>query len=1759
MNSDVGGRLRYIIQADIRDFTQTLSTAAKAFDQLAGEMDETGAEMGAGAGKALATGIQEGTETATRSVSKFVNSAITDLSSFSSAALKAAENVFSSLSTLGIGTFTSWSKAGIQDTQFLESTQIQMQGLTHSLEAGNKAMAITTQYYKNNPFSRFDVSSATKNLIQYGATLEELPELLKKMGNVSLSTGAGIDELAMVYQKTVSQGKVGLEDIYMLVNRGVPIWDAFSKACGKSADEVREMTRRGTLDVATFKQAFNYLIDEQAMKENEKTLARQLDRFKGRLSNMKAALAGYTMDMEKGLQIDDKGLYRSYTNLLRKFADTMDTEIGKKLYSALGRLASAVAPYINKLANMLPSILDKFATVIGYIADHSETLIPIIGGVLSMFGKLGGNIPVVGGLIDSLTGPFGRMIKIFGKANAVGDILILTVFGGIIKAFSSGKLTKPIESIIQSVTTIAKKVLPAVKKILEAIASVGEVVTTGVIEALAKVLEVLANVINSMPEPVITGLVGALMGFIALRKTIGPITQFGQALGIAFRLFQHGGTVKSAIGVFKTIFGIGEEAGKAAQVATGTMTSVQQIGQATTQAGQTLTRGQNLMKTIRSGIVNLILLAGAIVALAFALRIAHEAIPDDIGGLAAKLGTLAVVVTAMGGFAYAAGKLDAINWKSIGELTALAAPLVAFALAMKLVDWAIPSDLGSLSAKLGVLAGVIVAMGVLAGIAGIKVIAQSIGFGLLTIVGMAATLVLVALALKKLYDTMPDDFVGMQVRIGSMALVITEIGVLAGAIGALEILTGGIAAGAIAAGLATIIGIAATLALVGVALKDAYNNLPDDFTGFQTRIGVLSAVAGEIAGLAIGLGGLQILSLGTINLGFLTLMEISGALANAARGIREASETMPDDMASAGERIKAGVDFLKQMRETYGSEGGLVGAIKNFFWNENEGTQQFDTFIAISGKLAATAHNLTIITKEMPEKSKLDSAITNIDGAVEFLMKLRETYGQEGGFFANFGSFFHNDKEGTQAFDTVNTIAEKLGKLAESLQKLSDVAVGKLSKVVNGSLFSTLETAMNTLREKFTGEGGIFVSIGSFFHNEDSTAALDKATEIAETLAKLVENLTKIQDVKVSGLTRAINTVIPKLKEVVTKLKDEFAVDKGGLFEIIGSWFSNDEGTQSLDKAKEIAEKLGTLVENLAKIQDLDMAKINTLVSDDEGVNPILKLKAVVSKLKSTFVDDADSVTNKLKEYDVEGLGKAKTVAENIKAISDQLSGVADINLNVPGIETFVANMKTIVNKIVEEFGNDSELTTFPQETAESITNVKTVVTNLNEMSQSLSTLQDVDVNDLDPKISHIKQVIERLLQVFVPDGEGEGSIENLDKFADNDVANSVTQIKTTVDALKQIGELANQLPTIADDVMGENGRFDTIRKFISDVCYAFSLTATEGDYAINTSNLDGIDLSSCKTILTDLAEIANSANAFPKLEENVSTNIGDVLKMISGITPIDNIWDIAASMEGAVEVMKHLKNFSTELNGVIVSDQGTFDTVSKICTVINESIARLVTDLRDRKADFIQIGNDMASGIGTGWDNVNVVKKIEQSIKNIIQTMNFFRASLKEIGANWAKAIISGLSSVNIISSFTNAGYQSGMGFARGVRSTIGYINAAVDSLSAATVNRLRQILQIHSPSRVMYKLGAMTGEGWVEGLRSQYRAAQVAAEEIANAIRTPMNGLQDMNLALANGDGMSGSTWNKNLTVNQNNIINSDLDYGSMMADLKWELYTA
>lgn len=388
----------------------------------------------------------------------------------------------------------------------------------------------------------------------------------------------------------------------------------------------------------------------------------------------------------------------------------------------------------------------------------------------------------------------------------------------------------------------------------------------------------------------------------------------------------------------------------------------------------------------------------------------------------------------------------------------------------------------------------------------------------------------------------------------------------------------------------------------------------------------------------------------------------------------------------------------------------------------------------------------------------------------------------------------------------------------------------------------------------------------------------------------------------------------------------------------------------------------------------------------------------------------------------------------------------------------------------------------------------------------------------------------------------------------------SVARIELAAKAGSAMTEFANAVPNsggLIDEVFGQNN----IDSFgLKAVAYAHSIcnvAKTLSDRSFSQTSVDQIRLiASAGSAMTEFAEsisndggiIAkivgdNSVDEFGKKIYNFCMYMGNAIKTYgdsidylkavrikaSGMEFItlanaidkkttfkkfgDNIEKVCLNLKNGMEVFAD-KDFSSfdenadSLRKLISLFKEINDTDFTDLNNFSKTISTLGTDIVTHFADKFRLSSyEIISAVNTMFDYVYVgfndnIEEIKSSIRDMLYllltvvdeedtenmvftAMNHFKGYLK-----------------NNLGKYTL--YDSGRnvvdGFIAGIKSKYEEIREASQYLGNAVKGSVEGNLDIHSPSRVMARLGEFAVYGFVNGIRNVSSAAYLAAEEMAD-----------------------------------------------------------
>lgn len=691
------------------------------------------------------------------------------------------------------------------------------------------------------------------------------------------------------------------------------------------------------------------------------------------------------------------------------------------------------------------------------------------------------------------------------------------------------------------------------------------------------------------------------------------------------------------------------------------------LSKSLTGASQEMTKGQQAMATMRSGIFNIILLAGAIASMALALKFANDQLPNDLSPLIPKLLLIAGVTTAMGGLAYL-GKTLNINPADFLPIGAAAVAIAAVAGSLWLTNTAIPDNFGPLIPKLVLMGVAVAAVAGLAYIIGNSTqVLTAIGLGLLAIVGISATIAIAAAAMWVANLAIPNDIDKFRDKLIAMGLAIGGFGILAGVVGAL--MATGIGAGILAAGLAAIIGIAGTMVLAALAIAEINNKVPENIDGVKNKIDLISQTLAYIAKSNMG----NIISNTLQNLNIQPLKEIVKAYASIARDLMFIS-VIPIDSKAVADKIiliKETVEYISKTDSD--SPAGLMNQAVNNFIN------MFNT--AFLGKVvsiyADIARNLNLIQNIDLQPAAIVDKVKLIQETIGYISKTGAD--SPAGMIVQTTNNFINSINVQIIGQVVNTYLN----IAQTLNQLQNIELN--TQAIIGKV-TFIQDTINFVTQKGQSWYSALAQAVGAWANEKST---ESASKILNIYSNLGDTLGKIADMNLDEKRAGeVKNKVNILNDIVSTVLS--GSGDGGLFGKIKAFFAGGVDVASVDNAKNIIVKLSELanaINYMPGINDSYKEKIPAVKSVISGIMGINTGFGDIAN-KEWIVGMATSIAYKLGEFanaanTIKTVGDISSTLQNVSgAITQVLNAVS--NSLVSQVDIFFNGGQTLGQKVID-------------------------------------------------------------------------------------------------------------------------------------------------------------------------------------------------------------------------------------------------------------------------------------------------------------------------------------------------------------------------------------------------------------------------------------------------------------------------------------------
>lgn len=255
--------------------------------------------------------------------------------------------------TVGItAPLTALAGIGIRSAMQLETFSASLRVLVGDVDRANHAFDELYAFDGETLFDWRTLSEATRVLAAYGTEAEDLVPTLRQLGEIAAGTQSDLAGLAEIYGRIQLTGRVTMQEINQLAQRGVPIIQELAAQFGVAEAEVAKLVSSGRVGFPQIQQAVESLTSEGGRFFG--MMAAQADTSEGRLSNLRKTFEQVTDIVGQRLLPAFDGIVTRLTGVAQGFLN-LDAGTQQTIVN-IGMLAAAIGPAVLGIGGLLTAI-----------------------------------------------------------------------------------------------------------------------------------------------------------------------------------------------------------------------------------------------------------------------------------------------------------------------------------------------------------------------------------------------------------------------------------------------------------------------------------------------------------------------------------------------------------------------------------------------------------------------------------------------------------------------------------------------------------------------------------------------------------------------------------------------------------------------------------------------------------------------------------------------------------------------------------------------------------------------------------------------------------------------------------------------------------------------------------------------------------------------------------------------------------------------------------------------------------------------------------------------------------------------------------------------------------------------------------------------------------------------------------------------------------------------------------------------------------
>lgn len=285
-------------------------------------------------------------------------------------ALKGIGAAFVSMTAAAGAGIAAVAKMGVEYNAQMQSYQTAFETMLGDAEKAQQLTENLKTLAAKTPLAMTDLADASQILLAFGSSAEQLPDQLKRLGDVAQGNAEKLGTMATAFGRIQSNGYASLEEINMMIDQGFNPLQIIAEQTGETMAEVRDRVSEGGVSFEELSEALRIATDEggqffNAMENQSKTFDGQMSTLQDNVS----ALAG-TLTEDLFASLAENTLPQ-----LNEWVDELLTAATEKgITGAIDMAGTIVSQALTSLLEAAPSFIETATSLVNsFLTGVQET------------------------------------------------------------------------------------------------------------------------------------------------------------------------------------------------------------------------------------------------------------------------------------------------------------------------------------------------------------------------------------------------------------------------------------------------------------------------------------------------------------------------------------------------------------------------------------------------------------------------------------------------------------------------------------------------------------------------------------------------------------------------------------------------------------------------------------------------------------------------------------------------------------------------------------------------------------------------------------------------------------------------------------------------------------------------------------------------------------------------------------------------------------------------------------------------------------------------------------------------------------------------------------------------------------------------------------------------------------------------------------------------------------------------------------------